>query len=162
MKFLTDGNLGKLSKWLRILGYDTLLHRGNIDLACLMNAQKEGRVVLTRKQALSCRQYAGRLLALRHDRVDEQIGEVFEKLSLHWKPERFFSRCVKCNVELEAVAKEAVAHIVSDYVLENSSAFRRCPSCGGIFWPGTHKDNMLRFIRRRIPFHRPESFPRRA
>lgn len=136
-----------MSKWLRILGYDTLLHRKNIDLACLMNAQKEGRVVLTRKQALSRRQYAGRLLVLRHDRVEEQIGEVFEKLSLRWEPERFFSRCVKCNVELADASSEDAAPVVPGYVLENSSVFRRCPSCGSVFWPGTHKDNMLRFIR---------------
>lgn len=155
MKFLTDGNVGKLSKWLRILGYDTLFHRKKIDQKCLMNAQKEGRVVLTRKQALSCRQYTGRLLVLHHDRVEEQIGEVFEKLSLRWEPERFFSRCIKCNVELAVVSKEAIVHAVPSYVLENSSVFRRCPSCGGVFWPGTHRDNMLQFIRRHIPFDRP-------
>lgn len=155
MKFLADGNLGKLSKWLRILGYDVAFSRKNIDPACLMNAQNEGRVVLTRKKAFSHRPYVGRVLVLHHERVDEQIEEVFKKFSLHWEPDQFLTRCVKCNVELMEVTEEAVAPVVPCYVLENFSAFRKCPSCGGVFWPGTHKDNMLQLIKRRIPSHLP-------
>jgi hypothetical protein len=155
VKFLTDGNLGKLSKWLRILGYDTIFRRRNIDHACLVNAQEEGRVVLTRKQMPARRQYPERLLVIRHDLVEEQLKEVFAKLSLQWEPERFLTRCVKCNAELDVVSKDAVAQSVPDYVLENSPVFKKCPSCGHIFWPGTHKNHMMRFIKRRNQFDLP-------
>ena len=155
MKFLADVTLGKLSKWLRILGYDTIFRRKNIDAACLADALQEGRIVLTRNQAMSGLSYEGRLVVIFHDRVKGQLEELSEKLVLQWTPERFFTRCVKCNAELEAVPKEEVAQSVPGYVYENSSDFRRCPLCGGIFWPGTHRENMLKFIMNRNPSDRP-------
>ncbi len=155
MKFLADGNLGRLSKWLRILGYDAACHKENIDLSCLMKAQREGRIVLTRKAAFTGRQYAGRLLVLRHDGLEDQIKDLFEKLSLSPDPARFLTRCINCNTELAEISREEAALAIAAHVLDNCSVFRRCPSCGGIFWPGTHKKNMLCFIKNRIPVHRP-------
>ena len=154
MKFLTDLSLGKLTKWLRILGYDTVFYRGNIDQACLRKAEKEQRVVLTRQKALGRRQYSGRLLIVNHDKLERQIGEVIESLSLPYLPEQLFTRCVKCNGELLAASKDDVAGYVPAYALENYSSFRRCSSCGDVFWPGTHRDNMQKFIQSRNPFHR--------
>jgi uncharacterized protein len=155
VKFLADGNLGRLSKWLRILGYDAACHKGNIDLSCLMKAQREERIVLTRKAALAGRQYAGRLLVLRQDRLEQQIKELFEELSLSPDPALILTRCINCNTELTEISRGEAALAIAAHVLENCSVFRRCPSCGGIFWPGTHKNNILRFIKNRIPFHRP-------
>ncbi|HLA26695.1 MAG TPA: Mut7-C RNAse domain-containing protein [Syntrophales bacterium] len=154
MKFLTDLSLGKLTKWLRILGYDTFFYRGNIDLDCLRKAEKEQRVVLTRQKALRRRQYSGRLLVVNHDELEKQIDEVTEKLSLPYLPDRLFTRCVKCNVELLAASKDDVAGYVPAYALENYSSFRRCSCCETVFWPGTHRDNMLKFIQSRNPSHR--------
>lgn len=154
MKFLTDLSLGKLTKWLRILGYDTVFYQGNIDLACLRKAEKEQRVVLTRQKALARRQYSGRLLIVNHDKLEKQIGEVIENLSLPYLPEQLFTRCVKCNAELLAVSKDYVAGYVPAYALENYTSFRRCSCCETVFWPGTHRDNMEKFIQFHNPFHR--------
>ncbi len=155
MIFLADITLGKLVKWLRILGYDTIFYRGIVDLPCLRKAEKEGRIVLTRKQKPPGKQYSGRLFVVTGDCVTDQIGEVFEKLGLIPESERFFTRCVKCNFELLTASQEEVSGRLPPYILENCSHFRRCPSCNGVFWPGTHKENMQKFLIARIPFHRP-------
>ncbi|PJA50338.1 MAG: hypothetical protein CO171_02290, partial [Syntrophobacterales bacterium CG_4_9_14_3_um_filter_49_8] len=83
MKFITDANLGKLAKWLRILGYDTIFHIGNADRNFLRKAQKEGRIVLTRKRVLARREFSGRLFVIQNDRVQDQIREIMDELPLH-------------------------------------------------------------------------------
>ena len=155
MKFLTDTNLGKLAKWLRILGYDTILYPGDADRNFLRKAQREGRVVLTRKKDMATRQFSGKLVIVVSDRVQEQILEVMEKLSISADAGQLFSLCVRCNEALVAVDKEDVAGTVPAFVYDTHSAFRRCPSCKGIFWPGTHIDNALNHLKTHIQSHHP-------
>jgi len=154
-RFICDRNLGKLAKWLRILGYDTLFYRGNADRDFLRKADQEGRIALTRKRDLERRQHAGRLVVIKADRVNAQIGEILEVLALSPDPLRRMSRCLRCNSMLEEVAKEAVEGMVPVYVYENCMQFRRCSLCGGIFWPGTHPRHVEEYLRRRIPSRRP-------
>ena len=143
MKFLTDPTLGKLTKWLRILGFDTIYYRGDIDRNFLRKAQREGRVVLTRKKDMANRSFSGRMFIISEDHVQSQIKEVKQKLSLKPDQEKLFSICLKCNKELEEVSREEVREYVPDYVFENYEDFRMCPQCQSIFWPGTHRDNMI-------------------
>jgi uncharacterized protein with PIN domain len=82
VKFITDTNLGKLAKWLRILGYDTISYRGEADLNFLRKADREGRVALTRKKDMAARQFSGKLVTVGSDHVQEQLREVMEKLSI--------------------------------------------------------------------------------
>jgi hypothetical protein len=153
MKFLTDSNLGKLAKWLRILGYDTTLYPGNADRNFLRKAQREGRVVLTRKKDMTARQFSGKLIIVGSDHVQEQILEVMEKLSISADASRLFSICVRCNEALVTVDKEDIAGLVPAFVYDTQSSFRRCPGCKGIFWPGTHIDNALNHLTTRILRH---------
>ena len=153
MKFIADTNLGKLVKWLRILGYDTILYRGKADRNFLKKAEREGRVVLTRKKDMARRQFSGKVVTVGSDHVQEQLGEVLEKLSITADANRLFSICVKCNSALVAVNKENVAGLIPAFVYDNQSAFCRCPSCGGIFWPGTHIHNALNRLKTHIQSH---------
>ena len=155
MKFIADANLGKLAKWLRILGYDTTFYTGNADRSFLRKAHNEGRVVLTRKVELARREFSGRLVLIQNDHVRDQIREAMDKLLLHPQPERLFRICLKCNEELEEVPKEEIAGMVPPYVFENCSQFRICPRCRSIFWPGTHRDNIHRFFKTHIQSHHP-------
>jgi uncharacterized protein with PIN domain len=154
-RFICDRNLGKLAKWLRILGYDTLFYRGNADRDFLRKADQEGRIALTRKRDLEHRQHAGRLVVIKADRADAQIGEILEVLALSPDPVRRMSRCLRCNSTLEEIAKEAVEGMIPLYVYENCVLFRRCSLCWGIFWPGTHPRHVEEYLRRRIPSRRP-------
>jgi uncharacterized protein with PIN domain len=153
--FLADINLGRLSKWLRILGYDAVLYRGRADHAFLRKAKGENRVVLTRKGDLAKRAFPGMLIVIENDRVERQVEEVFEKLGLELSPDRCFSRCLRCNVPLKEVSRQEVQDRVSPYVCEHHARFMTCPACGGVFWPGTHSENIRNRIRAlRIPFRR--------
>jgi uncharacterized protein with PIN domain len=153
LRFLCDRNLGKLSKWLRILGYDTLWDQGDADHGFLRKAGREGRIALTRKGNLGGD--PGRLIVVRADRVEGQIGEILEALTLKPDPRNRMTLCLRCNVILEAVKKEDVEGAVPAYVYQNSTCFRKCPICGRIYWPGTHVRNVEELLRMRIPSRPP-------
>ncbi len=148
MKFLADPSLGKLTKWLRILGYDAVYYRGDIDRNLLRKAEREGRVVLTRKKDMAGRSFSGQMVIIQEDHVQYQIRYVMDKLSLKPDPDKLFSICLKCNEELKEVSREDVAGIVPDYVSKKYRNFRMCPQCRSIFWPGTHRDNMQDIVRK--------------
>ncbi len=155
VRFITDRSLGRLSKWLRLLGYDTVYYRGEADRTFLRKAEKEGRVVLTKKRDLAGRSHPGVMIILREDRVGDQIREVLSQLSIKPDPAIMFGRCLLCNETLEEVAPESVAGVVPDYVVRHGRDFKRCPRCGRIFWPGTHRERALQFLRTHIPVHFP-------
>jgi hypothetical protein len=155
VRFLTDRSLGRLSKWLRLLGYDTVYYRGEADRAFLRKAEKEGRVVITRKRDLAGRSHPGPIVVLREDLVEDQIREVLSRLSLQPDPASLFRRCLLCNDDLEDVGPDRAAGLVPEYVWGQVRDFRRCPRCGKIYWPGTHRDRALQFLRTHIPGHFP-------
>jgi uncharacterized protein with PIN domain len=148
MKFLADSSLGRLSKWLRILGYDTVYCRGDADRIFLRKAEKEGRAVLTRRKDVLARQHPGIVLLVESDRVEGQLVEVLGKLGLKFEPKNLFTLCLRCNESLEEANPEEVRPLVPDYVFRTQSEFRMCPGCGGVFWPGTHRARVLAVLQR--------------
>jgi uncharacterized protein with PIN domain len=154
-RFAVDCNLGKLAKWLRILGYDTLYERGNADRSFLRKAAEEGRIALTRKRDLARLSPPGRLVVVKADHVAGQIGEILEALTLKPDPARRMTRCLRCNELMEEVARERVEGLVPAYVYERYPQFRRCPCCNGIFWPGTHRRHIEEALMKRSPDRRP-------
>ena len=148
MKFLADSSLGRLSKWLRILGCDTVYHRGEADRSFLRIAEKEGRAVLTRRKEILQRQHPGPIVFVENDRVEDQVVEVLGKLGLQPKPEAFFTICLECNVPLKVAEKDEVRHEIPDYVYRTQQGFMRCPQCGRIYWPGTHRERALSVLQR--------------
>ena len=153
VRFLCDCNLGKLAKWLRILGYDTLWERGAADQVFLRKAGRERRIALTRKKNLEGG--SGRLIVVRDVRVEEQISEILEALTLNPDPQNRMTLCLRCNAILEAAKKEEVEGAVPAYVYQNSTDFRKCPICRRIYWPGTHVKNVKELLRTRIPSRPP-------
>jgi uncharacterized protein with PIN domain len=154
-RFAADCNLGKLVKWLRILGYDTLYERGNADRSFLMKAGEGGRIALTRKRDLAALPPPGRLVVVKSDHVAGQIGEVLEALKLDPDPARRMTRCLRCNEPMIEVAKEWIEGFVPAYVYERYPRFRRCPCCNGIFWPGTHRRHVEEALKKRSLDRRP-------
>lgn len=143
MKCLADSSLGRLSKWLRMLGYDTRYYRGEADRSFLRKAEKEGRVVLTRRKDVLNRNHPGIVLLVEHDRVEDQIVEVLAKLDLKPEPGTLFTLCLRCNESLKAATPEEVRPLVPEYVFRTQKEFRVCPGCGGVFWPGTHRERAM-------------------
>jgi len=148
MKFLIDSSLGRLSTWLRMLGYDTVYWRGAADRVFLRVAERQGRAVLTRRKDVLARQHPGFVLFVESDRVEVQIEEVLKKLDLRPELKNLFTLCLRCNESLKAAKPEEVRPLVPDYVFRTQSEFRVCPGCGGVFWPGTHRERALSTLKR--------------
>jgi uncharacterized protein len=155
VRFAADATVGRLAKWLRILGYDTTLSRERADSAFLLSAGREGRVALTRVREWATRQYQGRLLVVRADNIENQLMEVLDALGLTADPDRFFRLCLRCNEPLEAMRHEDAEGLVPVYVFENRRNFRRCPACRSVYWPGTHGEHARNGLIGRIRSRRP-------
>ncbi|MBI4492794.1 MAG: Mut7-C RNAse domain-containing protein [Chloroflexi bacterium] len=144
-RFIADMNVGKLAKWLRVLGYDAAFVNPISDNELVRRGLEEGRIVLTKDRGIAARRLAtqGRLqvLLVPGNRVEEQLRFVVRTLDLDQRG-RTFTRCIQCNVPLEAVEREAVRGLVPPYVFTTQRRFSRCLRCHKLYWPGTHWERM--------------------
>ncbi len=150
LRFMADEMLGKLAKWLRTIGYDTVYYTGGGDSALVQRALAEDRVILTKDSHLVKRKLARKALFIRSDSPREQFRQVVKELGLDAQS-RLFTRCLMCNRELVAVKKERVQEKVPAYTYLTQDRFYECPDCGRVYWPGTHRDNMLQMINDIVP-----------
>src|SRR5262245_23478757 len=104
-RFVADAMLGRLARWLRALGYDTLYFRDAPDRRLLALALTDQRRLLTRDAALARRARDAGLL-VRAEALDAQIQEVTAAAGLGAC--RVLSRCLECNAPLAAATPEAV------------------------------------------------------
>ncbi len=146
-KFIVDNNVGKLAKWLRMMGYDTLFFDGSDDSQMVATALAEGRVILTRDTQIMRRRMVtnGRLKAIliKSDEPEQQMRQVVETLNLdcQFRP---FAICLECNQLLEERSKQQVQDLVPPYVFQTQSQYVECPACHRIYWRGTHWQAMTR------------------
>jgi uncharacterized protein with PIN domain len=139
LRLLADGMLGKLAKWLRLLGYDTAYDNAATDPELARRARAEGRVLLTRDHELATRRGL-RTLLIQSEILEEQVREV--QGTLGPPPAPALSRCAVCNAALEPVSPDEITDRLPLYVLRTQHEFRRCPGCGRIYWPGSHVEGM--------------------
>ncbi len=138
--------LGRLARWLRILGYDTLYKRDISDRELIRIAKQEGRVILTRDSGL-LNHKGVRCIFVRSDFIKEQLKEVLTFLS-----QRGFSipgpfiRCPLCNGLLQEIPKAEAQALVPDHVYLRNNHFARCPGCGRIYWSGSHEERIRYFL----------------
>jgi uncharacterized protein with PIN domain len=140
-RFVADVMLGRLARWLRALGYDTLYYRDAADSRLLGIALREERRLLTRDSGLAARAGAAGLL-VRGDGVDAQIRQVVDDCGLRSRAP--LSRCLECNGTLAARRPAEVCDRVPPYTLATQPEFRECESCRRVFWAGTHARGILR------------------
>jgi uncharacterized protein with PIN domain len=144
--FAAEKTLGRLAKWLRLLGFDTLFESERADEKFIDTLEKD-RILLTRTQRIR-KQYADRkLIFVESDDLQQQLNQVVAELGLKAEQTRPFSRCLQCNVPIVAVEKNLLRGRVPDYIFETNDRFNRCPQCDRIFWPGSHTRRGLEKIR---------------
>ena len=135
-EFILDAALGRLARYLRMLGYDAIYLKGASGPEVLRETLRTGRTLLTRRRDLAERSDIESYL-VKSDRVLEQVAEVAAKFGLEMT-HRAMTRCIECNVLLEPVAKEDVLEELPPHVRKTQNIFSRCPECGRTYWPGTH------------------------
>jgi len=139
--FVADTMLGKLSRYLRIMGYDTFYQSSYPDQR-LSELVKEGRILLTRNQK-TARQYSHSIFVDR-DLVKDQLKAVDSSLRLTRDRRDWFSRCIVCNSPLSKAELESARQNVPDFVfLKHHERILFCPACKRFYWPGTHRERMV-------------------
>jgi uncharacterized protein len=133
--------LGKLAKWLRILGFDASYGNRADDRELLQTARRERRVLLTKDHLLIQSAKNIRSLLIESDDWRLQLAQVLEVLELRDKA-RPLSRCLACNVRLKRLARKNARNLVAPFVFERAAAFSICPRCERVYWPGTHFGDM--------------------
>jgi len=145
-KFITDASGAGLARWLRLLGFDTVVYAGEAGRPMMRQAQDQKRILLTRRRDMMERQFNGKMLLLPDAGVGAQLSLVISKLSLEIYSSKMHTRCLRCNEAVESVERECVRDLVPQFVFENCSHFNQCKKCQKIYWQGTHRRNALRFL----------------
>ena len=160
VRFIVDHNVGKLAKWLRMMGYDTLFFSGSDDSGMIATALAEGRVLLTRDTQIAKRRLVttGRLKAIiiGSDEPELQLEQVIGTLDLEIKF-RPFSLCQECNQPLVERSKGQVKERVPPYVFKTQDQYMECPSCHRIYWRGTHWQAMTQKLKRFMEYQGKEN-----
>lgn len=145
--FIAETTLGKLAKWLRILGFDTVCRAG----VCgerFINSTGENRILLTRTKKVHGRGKGRKLVFIKSNDPSEQVREVLQVLGIGAADIRPFSRCIRCNILTRQVNKNTVRSRVPDYVWETNPTFQVCSRCRRIYWPGSHIERSHSIIER--------------
>lgn len=144
--FIADRTLGRLAKWLRILGFDTLYDPEAAD-SRLHDLCRPGSVMLTRTHRVRLKFRSRNLIFIKSNDPEDQLREVIKALNLSQADVRPFSRCLICNTPIEPIEKESIRNAVPDYVWETQNDFRQCPRCRKIYWHGSHTDRSMERIK---------------
>lgn len=155
MKFITDGMLGKLTRWLRLAGQDVVYINdlsidGKEDVALLKLASKNSRILITRDLDLHRRALKGNIDSILVEEtgdIAKQMAKVSESIDEPIDIDIENSRCPVCNGELKLVEKSSIKDI-PDPVLENNEKFWKCKSCSKIYWAGSHWEKIVETAKR--------------
>lgn len=143
-KFIADCHLGKLAKYLRLMGVDTLYFPHIEDDALILMANDQNRIILTRDRSLSKRKNAPVFFLEPTDTKTQLITLIkYYKLKEHPAP---FSRCIVCNTTLQVIEKEKIIDSLPEKVKKYFDYFEYCPTCDRIYWRGDHYRHMMEFL----------------
>jgi uncharacterized protein with PIN domain len=133
--------LGKLAKWLKILGFDAVFFSKIEDEELIAIAEKETRILLTRDTGMINRARGSSTLFIESENWREQVKQVLNHFDL-WGDVKPNSRCLECNYPLKEISKNRAKNLVTPFVYKTADTFALCPSCERVFWRGTHFKDM--------------------
>jgi len=147
VRFLADCMLGKLAKWLRLLGYDTVYIHDATDDELVRVAVRDNRILLTKDRALAERRLVhGRCSFITEEGTGGQLRQVVREFALRADDSTLFTRCPVCNSEIKDTPKSGVRSEVPPYVYRTQDRFGRCAGCSRIYWRGTHVEHVLQAL----------------
>jgi hypothetical protein len=146
MIFVCDVMLGKLARYLRTLGFDARYVRQGDDPASLPTPS-DRCILLTRRQDRTGRPHT---VVIRDNDAAKQILEIKEIIDRHIDPNAFMSRCLDCNILLTDTGREEIEPFVPEYIYHHHDRFKTCPSCGKVYWEGSHAEEMREWVEKLI------------
>jgi len=140
VKFIADGMLGKLTRWLRLLGHNVKYSSKLDDAQLITIARKERRILLTRDLELYHQAITKGIDAfyLEEKSEAEKLAELARRFGIKLDIDMATSRCTKCNVPLKPISKEKVVGKVEKSTFSNYTEFWECPKCEQIYWQGAN------------------------
>jgi len=144
-RFILDVHLGKLAKYLRLFGFNTIYHNAYSDDEIELQAVVENRIVLTRDIGLLKRSNINKGYWLRAQQTKKQLQEVFQRFQLgnQCKP---FTLCMVCNGNIRSVDKQDVLHDLMPDTIQSFERFYQCQSCQKIYWKGSHYEKLEKLV----------------
>lgn len=144
MRFILTKELGRLARWLRLMGFDTIYYQGDNLGTLIIQALRDNRIVITRRRDINHLQKC--TVRVNSNELYAQLKEIKNKLNLKIEKDRMFSRCTICNEVLKKVGKKEIKKKVPEYVYAHQEEFMCCPGCGKIYWQGSHWGNVNEVI----------------
>jgi len=136
-RFVADVMLGKLARWLRLLGCDVLYDNSGEDSSLLATALSENRILITHDTELARRAKSNGYL-VETEGTENQLREIIRRFDI--EPVLYGDRCPECNGTISEVPRESIEGEVPEYTYRTHNTFRRCENCGRIFWVGSHRE----------------------
>jgi uncharacterized protein with PIN domain len=147
-KFAADMMVGKLARWMSLLGYDVIYFRHIDDDKLARIARENGRIILTRDhhflQYPDCQTFL-----LETTDFWEQLHTVCSRFPLDFAT-TLFSRCSYCNVAIQPVEKQAVEHLLPPLVREGQDKIYQCPQCQKLYWEATHVAHVKKLLKEHL------------
>jgi len=145
IRFILDVHLGKLSRYLRLCGFDTLYDNAYEDHQIVQLASQQKRIILTRDIGILKHGDVQHGYWIRSDQPHQQVREVIRRFDLKDQV-NLFSRCLECNGEIVPVSKDSVKHLLQEETLKYYDSFYQCTQCKKIYWKGSHYQHMIEQI----------------
>lgn len=144
-RFVCDVHLGRLTRRLRLLGFDTWYRTDTDDDELARIAVDQDRILLTRDRGLLMRRVITHGYCPRSDDADEQAAEVVRQFDLV-QAIAPFTRCARCNGLLDDVDKAEVLHLLPPRTRVEHDHFAHCRNCAHVYWPGSHTEKIADFV----------------
>jgi uncharacterized protein with PIN domain len=146
-RFVVDAHLGRLARYLRMLGFDSFLANAQSDQKLVKISCTQQRTLLTRDRELLMHRKLTHGVYVREERPQEQLLDVVDRLDLRSSC-RPFTRCLNCNTPLVVVDARDLTGLVPPSVLRHHAEFLQCPDCARLFWRGSHHARMSKLVSR--------------
>ena len=147
IRFVLDVHLGKLARYLRMLGLDAKYDKDYDDETIISLSEREHRIILTRDRGILKHGSVSHGHWIRETDPEAQLREIVIAFDLRTRF-RPFTRCMNCNGEIHAIAQGDITGKVPDRIRASYDNFSMCRSCERIYWPGSHFDRMTDLIER--------------
>ncbi len=141
--------LGRLAKWLRVMGYDTTYSPSMSDPEAIREAKARGAVLVTRDKGLAAKARAeGVETVLVGEDLESQLKELADRGYIDLRIDLERTRCPLCNARLVRVERVRVRRLIPEAVANRYEDFWFCPRCRKVYWPGSHLRAMRALLKR--------------
>ncbi|PWY54029.1 twitching motility protein PilT [Legionella qingyii] len=160
-RFILDVHLGKLVKYLRLLGFDAIYENNLTDEFIIQCSKKERRIILTRDVGILKNKSVTHGHWMHNTNPEKQVEEVLMQFHLinQCNP---FTRCLACNGLLKNVKKTEVSGELSALTKKHYQTFMQCESCKKVYWEGPHYIKLKNWVKRILHTAREETETKRT